>query len=81
MSQSRIPMYPDRVLVDSLARHEERIIVQPIGIVLTKSVECAAVSVGTVHQESVGSFAKQALFEVDYRAVLDAPLRERRCIG
>jgi hypothetical protein len=74
-------MHPRRVLVDSLARHEERIIVQPIAVILAKRDEKATVSLGTALQKSPSGCAKQTLFEVDYAVVFDVLLRERRCIG
>jgi hypothetical protein len=74
LSQTRIPIHPDRIFVNSLACHEERVVVQPIGVVLTKNVESATVGVSAVRKKSVSGFAKQALFEVDYAGVFDVPL-------
>ncbi len=74
-------MNPGRVVVDPLARHEERIIVQPITVASAESVESATVSAGTVRKKSVRSFANQFPFEVDDAVVFDLVLREARCIG
>ena len=81
MAQSRVPVYPDRALIDSFARHKECVIVQPTDVVLAKHVESATVSLIPVREKSACSFVKQILFEVDYATVLDMLLREVRCIG
>ena len=81
MSDSRVPMNPGRVIVGPLARHEERIIVQPLTVVSTEGVECETISAVPLPKKSMSSFANQSALEVDDAVVLDVLLREARCIS
>ena len=81
LSNSRVPIHPSHVLVNFLARHEQRVIVQPIAVALAKSLESATVSGGIVVKKRMTGFAEQTLLEVDHAGVFDLLLREIRGVG
>src|ERR1700740_1364323 len=74
-------MHPSHILVDSLARHEESVILQPFGVALAESLKGTTVNSVTVLKKCMPGFAEQILFEVDHAGVLDVLLREARYIG
>ena len=74
-------MHPRYLFVDTFACHEERIVVQPIAVALTKSLESAALRVSAVRKKSATGFAKQILFKGDDASVLDLLLRKTRRVG
>ncbi len=78
---SRIPMDPSRVIVDFLACHEERIVVQPLRVLLAKSIEGPTVGLCSVCKERVSSVAKEFLFEGDYSVVGHTLVRKIRSTG
>jgi hypothetical protein len=67
--------------VDCLARHEKRVIIPPISVVVAKRVESATVSGSAVRKKSASGFAKQALLKFDHAAVLNALLGQVWYIG
>jgi hypothetical protein len=79
-SNSRLPVHPSHILVNSLARHEDSVIVQPFGVALAKSLESANFSRATILKERPPCFVQQTLFEVDHARVLDVLLRKARGI-
>src|SRR5579859_690606 len=66
-------MNPGHVVVDSLARHEKGVILQPLLVVLGKGFEGATIGLGSVLEKSVSGFVKESLLEFD-DAVVRHPL-------
>src|ERR1700757_175762 len=76
LTDSGVPMHPGHVMMDFLACHEERIILQPLSALLAKRIEGTAVRRSSVCKESTSGFVKELLFEGDYLVVGDALIRE-----
>src|ERR1039458_5972940 len=74
-------MDPGHIIVDFLACHEERIVLQPFPALLAKSIEGPTVGLSSVCKESASSLAKEFLFEGDYSVVRHMLVRKSRCTG
>src|SRR5580704_16638294 len=81
LTDSRIPMHPGHVMMDFLACHEERIILQPLSAFLAKSIKGTAVGLSSVCKKSASSFLKELLFEGDYLVIGDVVVRKIRHAG